>query len=388
VLIREAGPWSGFPQLAVGTASRALMRILHVIQELGFGGAERVVAALVRGSRARGHEVAVAAARGVRSDELDAEIFRVPMVHRRLSRLPLAAREVARARQAFQPDLVHAHNPGMAAAAALATRRGRRPPGLATMHGVPDEDYARAARVLRFAGLPVVACGPGVAAALEEHSCRVTATIVNGVGAPPQPADRDAVEREWGIAPKTPLLLTVGRLVEQKNHRLAIQALAHVPEAVLVIVGEGPLGEALEGHSSEAGVEDRVIFAGVRDDARAIVGAADALIVSSHWEGLPLVALEALAAGTPLVATAVRGIRELVTHEQNCLLVPPGDAGALGEALVRILADPALRQELSAAGLVLASSYSEEAMVARFLELYERLTRGWNHNGRGHELAL
>jgi glycosyltransferase involved in cell wall biosynthesis len=365
-----------------------LMRILHVIQELGFGGAERVVVALVRGSRARGHEVAVAAAPGVLSDDLDAEIFRVPIVRRRLSRLPLAAREIARAGRMFRPDLVHAHNPGMAAVAALATRRGRRPPGLATMHGVPDEDYARAARVLRLSGLPVVACGPGVAAALEEQSCPVTATIVNGVGAPPEPADRDAVEREWGIPPTTPLLLTVGRLVEQKNHSLAIDALAHVPEAVLVIVGEGPLGKALEGHSRNAGVEDRVIFAGGRDDARALVGAADALVVSSHWEGLPLVALEALAAGTPLVATAVRGLRELVTNNENCLLVHPGDARALAEALVRLLADPALRQKLSAAGLVLASSYSEEAMVTRFLELYERLTRGSNHKGRGHELPL
>jgi glycosyltransferase involved in cell wall biosynthesis len=354
------------------------MRILHVVQELNFGGAERVVTALSRECRVRGHDVAVAAAPGLLAAELDAEIFRVPIVRRRLSYLVLAAREIARARRMFQPNLVHAHNPGMAAAASLATLRGRRPPGLATMHGVPEEDYARAAHVLRLAGLPVVACGPGVAAALEEHGCPVSTTIVNGVGAAPEPADRDALARQWRVPPETPLLLAVGRLVEQKNHALAIRALQRLPEAVLVIVGEGPLRSSLEQECGEAGVSGRTIFAGRRDDARALIAAADLLLLPSHWEGLPLVALEALAAGTPVVATDVRGNRELLTHAKDCLLVPDGDAEALADAATRLLSDDRLRVSLTAAGLEVAASYSEEVMVTRFLHLYEALATNSN----------
>jgi glycosyltransferase involved in cell wall biosynthesis len=349
------------------------MRILHVIQELNVGGAERVVLALVRGSRAAGHPVAVAAAPGAFANDLGAALFPVPLVRRRLSRLPLAVRAVARACRHFRPDLVHAHNPVMAAAASGATRRGRRPRGLATIQGVPDEDYARATRVLRLAGLPVVACGPGVAAALVEHGVPVRATIVNSVPPAVEPADRRALGEEWGLRNGQRLVVAVGRLAAQKNHALAIRALAHVPDAMLAIVGAGPLRDRLEREAEEAGVRDRVVLAGVRSDARAVMGAADAVVLPSVWEGLPLVGLEALAAGTPLVATAARGIRELLADGETALVVPPGDERALGQAIERVLVDRELAQRLRRNGLELAAAHSEEAMVARYHQLYAEL---------------
>jgi glycosyltransferase involved in cell wall biosynthesis len=348
------------------------MRILHAIQELRTGGAERVVVALARGAVAAGHEVAVASAPGSLVAEVDGPHFTLPLVERRPWRLPAAILAVRRAVRAFGSDLVHCHNPGVAAAAGPATLRGRRPRGLVSVHGVPDEDYGRAALVLRLAGLPVVACGPGVELGLEAAGLRPLMTILNGVSPAPPPADRAALAAEWGITPDQPLVLAVGRLVPVKNHQLAVRALAQVPDATLAIVGEGPLLDDLRRAAAEASVADRVVFTGLRPDARELIGAADAVVLPSRAEGLPLVALEAFAAGTPLVATAVRGVRELVADDA-ALLVPPDDPDTLAAGLRLVLADRSLADRLSAAGQKVAAEHSEDAMIAAYFDLYERL---------------
>jgi glycosyltransferase involved in cell wall biosynthesis len=350
------------------------LRILHVIQELRTGGAEQVVISVSKGARAAGHEVAVAAAPGELEERTEGEIFPVRLIERRPGRIVGAGIDVHRALRAWKPDLVHAHNPGMALASGLATVRTARVPGLVTVHGNPDEEWPRSARLLRLSGLPAVACGPGVAVALEEHGCAPLAMVPNAVGPAPAPAKRATLERDWQLAPQTRLLVSVGRLVEQKNHRLGIRALAGVPDASLVIVGEGPLRGALEHEAREVGVDERVVFAGQRTDARAIMGASDAVVLSSHWEGLPLTGMEALAGGTPLVATAVRGLRELVSDGVNALLVPPDDPEALAAALRRVLDDAALRARLAENGHRLAAGATEEKMVTAYLDLYERLT--------------
>lgn len=344
-----------------------------MIQELEVGGAERVVSALAAGARRDGHEVAVAGVPGRLSRELALPVFELPLVERRALRVGPAAWRLARALRAWSPDLVHAHNPGMAVVTAPATRRGRRPRALASVHGVPEEDYPRAARALRWAGLPVVACGPGVAAALAERGYAVRATIPNAVGPPPPAASRAELAQEWGLRDGQRLVLAVGRLVHAKNQTVAVRALASVPEAVLVLVGEGPLRSRLGDEAAAAGVGDRVLFAGFRTDARALMGAADAVVLPSRSEGLPLVALEAAAAGVPLVASAVRGLRELLTDGRDALLVPPGDAAALGRALARVLREDGLAERLAAGGRRLALANSEERMVAAYLELYATL---------------
>jgi glycosyltransferase involved in cell wall biosynthesis len=352
------------------------VRILHVIQEMRTGGAERVVVSLGRGAAAAGHAVALASGPGELVEELGGPHLPLPLLQRAPWRVPGAALRLRKAMQAWRPDVVHCHNPGMAAVAALPTRRGRRPPGLVSVHGVPEEDWAATARVLKLSGLAVVACGPGVAAGLVEHGCAVRATITNAVSPAPPPLPRPALEEELGLPPGLRLAVAVGRLVPQKNHQLAVRALAQVPDTALVVLGEGPLRAELEETARAEGVAGRVVLPGVRPDARGIVGAADVVVFSSTWEGLPLAALEALAAGTPVVATAVRGLRELLTDGRDALLVPPDDPAALAGALRQVLGDPGLATRLSEGGRALAATHSEETMVARYLELYGTLIGG------------
>jgi glycosyltransferase involved in cell wall biosynthesis len=352
---------------------RADMRVLHVVQEMAPGGAEAMMLTLADGSRAAGDEVAVAAAPGPLAGEFPGPVFPLPMVRRRAWLVPKAASALRTAVRRWRPDLVQAYNPGMAVLAALATRRGARPRAFVVVHGLPEEDYERAARLLRWAGLPVLACGPGVAAGLEDAGCPVMQTITNGVSAPPRPVERAAFLRECRLPSGPSFLVCVGRLAPIKNQALAVVALAGVPDAVLAIVGEGAERRRLEDRVRWAGLGSRVVFTGYRSDARAIMGAADIVVLPSRSEGLPGVALEALAAGRPLVATAVRGNRELLDDGRTALLVAPDDPEAMAGAIRRILEDPALAERLGTEGRREAARYSVDAMVRRYLELYRRL---------------
>ncbi len=351
------------------------LRVLQVIQDLTYGGAERVVATLSTRLLAEGAHVSVVSAGAAVPGLPDVGVSRLPQIKRRIDRIPAAAYAVVRALRRERPHVIHAHNPGMALVTALATARGHTTPALVTVHGVPEEDYRAAARVLRIAGLDVIACGPGVALALTEHGARVTATVVNGVGDLIPGASAHEVKQSFGLPAELALVVAVGRLVAQKHHDLALRAVAAVPNAGLLVVGEGPLRLELAALADSLGIAGRVRFAGGRSDARQLIAAADALLLSSRWEGLPLVVLEALAAGTPVVATAARGVRELVRDDETALLAPLDDSDTLASALRRALGDEHLAERLRANGLLLAARYGEEEMGDRYLALYRSMAR-------------
>ena len=338
-----------------------------------------MVQSLLAAADAADDESALVCTAGAERDDLAVPRFGLPLLARRPHRMPSAAWAVARAVLEWRPDVVHVHNPAMAAVAAPATWRGRRPRALVSVHGVADCDYPTASQILRLAGLPVVACGAGIAAALRGHGVQVYATVANGVGPPTPAADRSALLRRWGLDDHYRLVVSVGRLVAQKNHLLAIRALAEVPGAALAILGEGPMRAQLDEAILEMGMARRVVIDGTWTDARPVVAAADAMVLPSRWEGMPLVALEALAARTPLVATEVRGVRELLSNGIDALLVPTEDFRALAGALHRLLSDRELHTRLCDAGALLASRHGEAAMVAAYWHLYATV--------RGRQLA-
>lgn len=177
-----------------------------------------------------------------------------------------------------------------------------------------------------------------------------------------------------------PLLLTVARLVWFKGLDTLIDALpplvARHPALRLVIVGEGTLRAALTDQAERLGLGEHVRFTGERADVPALLAAADLFVLPSVSEGMPISILEAMAAGRAVVATRVGGVPELIEEGQTGLVVPARDAGALAEALDRLIADPALRARMGGAGAArLASEFSAEAMVARTRALYRTCRR-------------
>jgi glycosyltransferase involved in cell wall biosynthesis len=143
-----------------------------------------------------------------------------------------------------------------------------------------------------------------------------------------------------------------------------------------VILGVGADRSRLEALARVTGVAERVRMPGSRPDARRIVGAADAVVACSRWEGLPLATMEALAAGRPVVATRVLGLDDLIEDGISGILVPAGDADALGAALARILGDDGLATRLGEGARARAARFSQENMIDAYLALYHDVADG------------
>ena len=166
---------------------------------------------------------------------------------------------------------------------------------------------------------------------------------------------------------------TAGRLTAQKSLGDALDAVARVPDVELLVLGDGPQRASLERHAAELGVSERVRFlgTGTRDDVLTLFRAVDVALLTSAWENLPHTLLEALAAGTPVVATAVGGIPEVVVDGANGLLVPPGDVDALTWAMERLVRDDGLRGRLAAAAPGSVEELAEPRILRRIVRAIE-----------------
>jgi len=289
------------------------------------------------------------------------------------SRLDFAcARSVARAARAHGVRLLHAHDFKALFVAVVAGLLAR-VPVVATFHGetrstMPVRAYELAARLLGNLTRGVI----GVSRALERRLRRWVRTapvafVPNGLPAPPpvDAAERAEARRRLGVGPQAYCIAVIGRLSIEKGHRVLFEAMRSSP-ATLLIAGDGPLREQLR--AAAAGIDAR--FLGYRDDVREVLAAADVIALPSLTEGLPLVALEALAVGSCLVASAVGELPELLADGAG-VLVPPRDPAALSEAL-RKLENGEVRAEIGKRAAARARAYDVAAMAAAYASLYGR----------------
>jgi glycosyltransferase involved in cell wall biosynthesis len=192
--------------------------------------------------------------------------------------------------------------------------------------------------------------------------------LPNPVEAPAALDEREALRRRHGL--DGPTLVFAGRLSVQKAVDVALEALTRVQDVELVLAGDGPDAEKLRARSRELGLDGRTRFLGPqsRETVFELLRAADAVVLSSKWENFPHVLVEALAVGTPVIATDTGGVGEIVRDGENGVLVPPGDADALAAAIRRYLDDEYLRARLRDAA---------PASVERFSRapIYDRLER-------------
>jgi glycosyltransferase involved in cell wall biosynthesis len=206
-------------------------------------------------------------------------------------------------------------------------------------------------------------------------------TLKNAIAPSPSPsaADRAAARTALGVAPEDRLVGTLGRLDEpKKGLRTFLAAAARVaaaePRARFVLIGDGPARQELERRAASLGLRERVRFHGEVEDPERLLPGLDLLAQPSLWEGFGLSVVEAMAAGVPVVASRVGGIPEAARDESEAVLVPPGDATRLAEAMVSLLRDPARAARLGAAGRRRAlEEFSLERLVEETAALYDTL---------------
>jgi glycosyltransferase involved in cell wall biosynthesis len=367
------------------------MRVLLVAAATATdGGGEKHVADLVERLPGRGVEVALAAPPGGDLAQV-AAASSVPAFAASIGAGLSAAgiRALRRTILRLDPDVVHAHGARAAAFVRVADPAPSRRV-VYTLHGIHVDQAGGAGRRSGFLAVErtlrartarfVCVCRADAAkgASLRILDVRRTAVVHNGIDAPlPSPAG--LFRAELGLGPDVPLVLSVGRLHEQKDQATLLSGFRELlrfhPEAVLALVGSGPLEAELAGVIRDEDLAGRARLLAPRADLGPAYADADVFTLSSRWEGLPYVVLEAMAHGLPVVATAVDGVPEAVCDGRTGLLVPPGDPGALAAALGSLLGSKDARRRMGAAGRRrVETRFTLEQMLAGVTRVYAEVT--------------
>jgi glycosyltransferase involved in cell wall biosynthesis len=362
------------------------MKVVHLLKVTGVAGAEQHLLRLLPALRARGVDATfvgldVAGTDAGRLYERLAEAG-VPFEHVRCTGdvNPWMARDVVRTLRRLEPDLLHTHLVHADVYGALAASLTRTP-YVSTRHNddryqlgpfrYVDRAFASGAR--RLIAISDAVRRFLVAAGLPDRKFE---TIHYGLDEMPS-LPSEVTPAGAGIPDEAPLALAIGRLIGQKDHATLLRAFARVheqrPDSRLAILGEGPLRADTEALARELGLIDAVVLPG-RLETHDWLARADVFVHSSRWEGFGIVLLEAMLAGLPVTATRVSAVPEIVADGKTGLLVEPGDAPALADALARLLADPARARTLGDAGRARArEEFSVSRMTDATVALYERL---------------
>jgi glycosyltransferase involved in cell wall biosynthesis/peptidoglycan/xylan/chitin deacetylase (PgdA/CDA1 family) len=353
------------------------VRILLVTPGLGLGGSEQLTLAYARGLTARGHETLIVNGPPELFGDADVAGLARHRMPERLSARTAADwfRSLRSVAAEFQPDVAYTQSVRTSVIVAAALPRT---PLLATLHGIERSEERQAAVLLRMARARVTAVSEASADGVRRHRFAPRIEVV------PPGVDIEALERA-ALAPtatvlpdRTPRVVCVARHYPVKGVDVLIdafpQVLAAIPEAGLVLVGGGDHSEALVARAAALGITDAVHFAGFQHNPASYLAHADIAVLPSRREGLPVVALEAMALRRAVVATAVGGTPDVVRPGDTGWVVPPEQPAALASAIVEALLDPPERARLAANGRALVErSYSLAAMLDRVEELCSEL---------------
>ena len=370
------------------------IRVLLVITRLELGGAQRVVLHTARELDRRIFDVALCWGPGDLLDDEAAAIQNLERIPVQTLVRPVAPISDLRAFfslrsavRSFQPQVVHTHS----SKAGILGRLAARLEGVSTVHTVHGFGFTPLqAAPTRF----LYRAAEKTMARLTDHFVMVSETdrlsgIEMGLFAPEKATliragidlgrfqaatDGDAVRERLGVPIGPSMVTQVGNFKPQKAPLDFVRVAAAVhklhPESWFVMVGDGPLRGPAEKLARELGVADRMVFSGWWKDVPGLLAASTVSVLTSRHEGLPCSVVESLAAGVPVVATAVDGSVEVVRSGDNGLLAPAGDITGLAQSIGRLLADPGLRARMAVAAREGLEAFDRDLMVRQQEDLY------------------
>jgi glycosyltransferase involved in cell wall biosynthesis len=383
------------------------IRILRVIGRLNVGGPALHVAYLSAGLAERGYETTLVAGSVARGEDemafvaegLGVPVLRLDAMHRNISPLrdSVAVARLARLIRETRPHILHTHMAKAGAVgrlAALSAGSARPPVVLHTFHGhvlrhyfdpVRNAAFRTLERLLARGTTALVAVSPqvreelvslGVAPRKQFAVVRLGVELSERVAA--QDGWRGERRRLLGIPPERFVVGWIGRMTEVKRTDHVLLAFRRLREtgvdACLCLVGDGPDRPAIERRAHELGIMRDTLFLGFQQEVAQFYAAFDALLLPSASEGTPVSAIEALAAGRPVVATRVGGVPDVVRDGEDGVLAEPGAIDELADGLARLARDPALREQMGAAGRQRAlKRYSVQRLVEQMDLLYRSL---------------
>lgn len=354
----------------------------------------------LRAFKAAGYDVVGVSAPGPWVTELEAHgIVHMPLRHATRAWAPHrdlgALAELRALFRSLAPAIVHTHNPKPGVYGRLAARWAGVPAIVNTVHGLyaqPEDRFRRRAAVYaaerfaaRFSHAELVQNPEDLEtlARLGVPRSRLV-QLGNGIDlerfAAQPPAARSATRASLGIADDEVLVLAVGRLVVEKGYREMFAAARRVtavqPRVRFVVVGptDDDKGDALKREELAEAARSGVTILGMRDDVDDLYAAADVYVLASHREGFPRSAMEAAATGLPIVATNVRGCRQVVDDGRSGILFARGDVDALADALLALSRDESLRRTMGAAAVLKAKrDFDQQRVIDLTLDVYDRL---------------
>lgn len=365
------------------------MRILYLLTSLGIGGAEKQVVALAERMKAKGHSVALIVLKYT-PEEWSADL---PVLRLNLSKTPLGIlrglRFAAKFLDLFRPDLIHSHTfPANIFARLLVLMlrlRGQALPLINTIHNVHEGGWRR--MLIYRATDPLANSITAVSMAAAERFTRIGAVsarkmhvLTNGIDTEAFTPDRTRRKRMRTSMQVSGAFvwLAIGRLAPAKDYPNLLRAFTQVqqthPSARLWIAGEGNIAQ-LEPDFTPSEASPSVQFLGLRRDIADLLDAADAFVLSSAWEGMPLVVGEAMAMEKFVVATDVGGVRELLG--ETGLLVPAKDSAALAQAMLEAMAKAEFERKVTgkAARERVKQHFSMDAKAAEWEQCYAQIMK-------------